>query len=87
MGLACLPESETMLFDSPGTARAHLREKRLHAVVGAVQIDVHHHMIISEGENFECTLWRIGSGRIYEHFDLLKLTQGLLCHLFNRFNI
>ena len=62
--------------DGAALARAHLGEKRLHDVVRAVEVGVHHRVVVVEGEDFERTPGRIGARGVDHDFDVLEFSEN-----------
>nr|WP_049975503.1 hypothetical protein [Chthoniobacter flavus] len=62
-------------------AFAHLRKERLHAVISAIEIGVHHLVVIAEREHFQGAVRHVRAGGIDERFHAAEFREHALAHL------
>ncbi len=73
--------------DRAAAAGAHLRQERLHTVVGAVEIGGDHRVIILHRQHVECPLRRVRAGGIHQDLDVAPRREHVPAHRRDRVSI
>jgi len=71
--------------DGARSPLAHSGQEGLHAVIGAIQVGIHHRPIVGVGKHFQGPLRSIGARRIDQHLDGPHLVFDARAHRAHRF--